>query len=126
DADKDSPHTIEYLAARDGRKSTGRFTIRREDFTDENGQRSRRYVLPCGDWATRVAKGLQNCYTGSAQQWLPLAPEERVEHPAPVRYAFEKALEETVDVTRFVVISMVRLAQGQISVKNLSGPITIY
>ncbi len=126
DADKDEPHTIEYLSARDGRKSTGRFTIRREDFTNENGQRSRRYVLPCGDWATRVAKGLSNCYTGSAQQWLPLAPEERVAHPTPIRYAFEKAWQETVNVTRFVVISMVRLAQGRISIRNLSGPITIY
>jgi regulator of sigma E protease len=126
DADKDAPHTIEYLAARDGRQSTGRFTIRREDFTNEDGKRSRRYVLPCGSWATRVAKGLHNCYTGSAQQWLPLAVEERVEHPTPVRYALEKAVQETVDVTRFVVISMVRLAQGRISFSNLSGPITIY
>ncbi len=126
DENKDAPHTIEYLAARDGRKSTGRFTIRREDITDENGQRSRRYVLPCGSWATRVAKGLHNCYTGSAQQWLPLALEDRVEHPTPIRYALEKAVQETVDVTRFVVISMVRLAQGRISFRNLSGPITIY
>src|SRR5690606_16044665 len=83
-------------------------------------------VLPCGSWATRVAKGLHNCYTGSAQQWLPLALEDRVEHPTPIRYALEKAVQETVDVTRFVVISMVRLAQGRISFRNLSGPITIY
>jgi len=126
DANKDASHTIEYLAARDGRKTAGRFIIRREDFTNENGQKSRRYVLPCGSWADRVQKGLPNCPSGSAQQWLPLASEERVEHPTPVRYAFEKAIEETVDVTRFVVISMVRLAQGRISFRNLSGPITIY
>ncbi|HEY6726983.1 MAG TPA: RIP metalloprotease RseP [Polyangiaceae bacterium] len=126
DANKDASHTIEYLAARDGRKTAGRFIIRREDFTNENGQKSRRYVLPCGSWADRVAKGLQNCPSGSAQQWLPLASEERVEHPTPIRYAFEKAIEETVDVTRFVMISMVRLAQGRISFSTLSGPITIY
>ena len=126
DANKDASHNIEYLAARDGRKTAGRFIIRREDFTNENGQKSRRYVLPCGSWADRVAKGLQNCPSGSAQQWLPLASEDLVEHPTPVRYAFEKAIEETVDVTRFVMISMVRLAQGRISFRNLSGPITIY
>lgn len=125
-AERDAPHTIEYLAARDGRKATGRFTIRREDFTNESGARSRRYVLPCGDWATRVAKGHPNCLTDKAQQWLPLALEERVEHPTPVRYAFEKAVQETVDVTRFVVMSMVRLVQGRISLRNISGPITIY
>lgn len=38
----------------------------------------------------------------------------------------EKAIEETVDVPRFVMIGIVRLAQGRISLKSLSGPITIY
>lgn len=126
DAEKDAPHTIEYLRAEDGRKTSGSFIIRREDIVDESGQRIRRYVLPCGSWADRVAKGLPNCPSGSAQQWLPLAPEELVEHPTPISYAFEKAIEESIDVTRFVVISMVRLAQGRISIRNLSGPITIY
>jgi regulator of sigma E protease len=81
--------------------------MRREDFTDEHGQTFARYVL-------RV------------QHWIPLAPEERVDHPAPFRYALEKAVEETVDVTRFIVVGLVRLAQGRISLKSLSGPITIY
>jgi regulator of sigma E protease len=103
----DRPHRIEYIAARDGRIRSGTFQMRREDFTDEHGQTFARYVL-------RV------------QHWIPLAPEERVEHPTPLRYAAEKAIEETVDVTRFVLVGIVRLIQGRISLKSLSGPITIY
>jgi regulator of sigma E protease len=103
----DRPHRIEYVAARDGRIRSGTFQMRREDFTDEHGQTFARYVL-------RV------------QHWIPLAPEERVEHPSPLRYAAEKAIEETIDVTRFVLVGIVRLVQGRISLKSLSGPITIY
>ncbi|MCA9594332.1 MAG: RIP metalloprotease RseP [Myxococcales bacterium] len=103
----DRPHRIDYLAAREGRERSGTFQMRREDFTDEHGQTFARYVL-------RV------------QHWIPLAPEKQVDHPTPVRYAMEKAIEETVDVTRFVMIGIVRLAQGRISLKSLSGPITIY
>jgi regulator of sigma E protease len=103
----DKPHKVDYQAARDGRVRSGEFQMRREDFTDEYGQTFARYVLPM-------------------QHWIPLAPEERVDHPAPLRYALEKAVEETVDVTRFVLVGLVRLAQGRISLKSLSGPITIY
>ena len=103
----DRTHRIDYMAARDGRVRYGQFQMRREDFTDEHGQTFARYVLP-------------------VQHWLPVAPEERVAHPAPFRYALSKAVEETVDVTRLVLVGLVRLVQGRISLKSLSGPITIY
>ena len=51
---------------------------------------------------------------------------ESVEHPTPVRYALEKAVEETVDVTRFTLVCIVRLLQGRLSWESLSGPMTIY
>lgn len=103
----DRPHRIEYLRARDGGVRSGSFQMRREDFTDERGQSFARYVF-------------------REQHWLPLAPEERVDPQHPLTYAAEKAVEETVDVTRFVLISIVRVVQGRISLKALSGPITIY
>jgi regulator of sigma E protease len=81
--------------------------MRREDFTDEHGQTFARYVL-------RV------------QHWIPLAPEKLVEHPSPIRYAFEKAVAETVEVTRFILVGIMRLAQGRLSLDSLSGPMTIY
>jgi regulator of sigma E protease len=106
-AEPDRPHRIQYLAARDGRPRYGTFQMRREDFVDAHGQTFARYVL-------------------RLQHWVPLAPEGRVEHPSPVRYAFSKAVEETTDVTRFIVVGIVRLFQGRLSLDSLSGPITIY
>jgi regulator of sigma E protease len=103
----DRAHHIDFWSAREGRMRSGTFQIRREDFTDDRGQAFARYVL-------------------SVAHWMPVAPEERVDHPAPIRYALEKAIEETVEVTRFIVVAIVRLAQGRLSFKSLSGPITIY
>lgn len=106
-AQPDRPHHVDFQAARDGLVHSGSFTMRREDFTDVSGQTFSYYVL-----------GLKH--------WVPLAPEERVEHSSPIRYAFTKAIEQTVDVTRFVMLTIVRLAEGRISLKSLSGPIAIY
>jgi regulator of sigma E protease len=103
----DRSHSIDYLAARDGRMRSGTFQVRREDFTDEHGQTFARYVL-------------------RAQHWVPLAPVQWVEHPSPIRYAMSKAVEETVSVTRFIMVGIVRLIQGRVSLSSLSGPITIY
>jgi regulator of sigma E protease len=104
---RDKSHRLDFQAARDGRVRSGTFQIRREDFIDEHGQAVSRYIIPM-------------------QHWIPLAPEERVDHPAPVRYALEKAVEETVNVTRFTLVGIVRLLQGRLSWKSLSGPIAIY
>jgi regulator of sigma E protease len=100
------PHRIDYSSARDGRLRSGTFQVRREDYVSQ-GQHETRYF-------TRV------------QHWLPLAPEDRVEHPALVRYAAEKAIEETIDVMRFNLVAVVRLMQGRLSFESLSGPLTIY
>jgi regulator of sigma E protease len=74
----------------------------------------------------RIRTGEFQVYALRMHHWIPLAPEERVEHPAPIRYALEKAVEEAAEVTRFVLVGIVRLAQGRISLKSLSGPIAIY
>ena len=103
----DKSHRLDFQAARDGRVRSGTFQIRREDFIDEHGQAFFRYVIPM-------------------QHWIPLAPDERHEHPAPVRYALQKAVEETVNVTRFTLVGIVRLLQGRLSWKSLSGPIAIF
>lgn len=61
-----------------------------------------------------------------AENWVPVTPGARVAHPAPVRYALTKAVEETVNVTRFTFVLMVRLLEGRISPKEVQGPIAIY
>ena len=43
-----------------------------------------------------------------------------------MRYALSKAVAETIDVTRFILIGMRRLIQGRLSLDSLSGPITLY
>ncbi|HET9959833.1 MAG TPA: M50 family metallopeptidase, partial [Polyangiaceae bacterium] len=106
-AEPDRPHRIDFESSRDGRARTGTIQLRREEFTDEHGQSFEKYVLPL-------------------QHWVPVAPEQRVSHPTPLRYALEKAVEETVDVTRFVLVGIVRVIQGRVSLKSLSGPITIF
>jgi regulator of sigma E protease len=106
-AEPDRPRRIDFQSARDGRVRSGTIQLRREEFTDEHGQSFERYVL-------------------QLQHWVPVAPEQRVSHPAPIRYALEKAVNETLDVTRFVLVGIVRLAQGRVSLKSLSGPITIF
>lgn len=103
----DRPHHIDYLASRDNRVRSGTFQMRREEFVDDQGQIAKKYVL-------RV------------EHWIPLAPEDKVAHPSPIRYAADKALEETYDVTRLIAVAFVRLIQGRLSFDSFSGPITIY
>jgi regulator of sigma E protease len=103
----DGAHVFDFWSAREGKVKSGSFQIRREDFTDDRGQSFARYVL-------------------KVEHWVPLAPEERVDHPTPVSYAMEKAVEKTIEVTRFILAAIVRLAQGKLSLKSLSGPIAIY
>lgn len=105
-ASPNRPHRIDYLSARDGRLRSGTFQVRREDYVSQ-GQLETRYF-------TRV------------QHWMPLAPEERVAHPTLVRYAAEKAIEETIGVMRFNLVATIRLIQGRLSLESLSGPLTIY
>ncbi len=125
-ATPDEMHRLEFITGRDGQTRAGSFRIRREEFSDQSGQRYFRYVLPCGSWANLAEAGESVCDADSARQWLPLSLEEQVEHPNPMRYAFEKALDRTVSATRFISLTFVRLAQGRVSLQEISGPIAIY
>ena len=102
----DQPHSIDYLSATDGKMHSGTFQVGREDFTDEYGQHFSRLM--------RV------------KNWTPLALEDRVAHPSPISYALEKSVEKTIDVTRFLLVAIVRIFQGRVSLDSLSGPITLY
>lgn len=108
--ESERPHRIEFLSARDGRKHSGTFEVRRIEFTDDHGQHFVVFALE----------------KTAIDHWVPVAPEAYVEHPTPIRYALVKAVDETVKVTRFTAVLFVRLLQGRISLQSLSGPITIY
>ena len=108
--ESERPHRIEFLSAHDARKRSGTFEVRRVEFTDEHGQQFVVYAFE----------------KSVIDHWAPVAPEAKVENPAPIRYAAVKAIDETVKVTRFTAVLLVRLMQGRISLDSLSGPITIY
>ena len=47
-------------------------------------------------------------------------------NPHPLRYAVRRGIEETASVVKFIVVGIVRLAQGRVSLSSVGGPITIY
>ncbi len=122
----DKSHRLDFISSRDGSARSGNFVVRREDFRDNSGQKYSRYVLPCGSWANLVEQGESGCDSDAVRQWLPLSLEEEVEHPTPVRYALEKSVDRTLAAVRFVSLTFVRLAQGRLSLQEISGPIAIY
>lgn len=121
----DEPHTLVFWSQRRAMRKLGRFEVRREEITDEHGQVCVHYVVPSGSPAAPAPR-CQGWGAQPVRNWLPLAPEERVDHPRPISYALGKAVDETVQVTRFILVSIVRLLQGRLSLKSLSGPISVY
>ncbi|MCH2107817.1 MAG: RIP metalloprotease RseP [Polyangiaceae bacterium] len=119
-------HQLLYISSRTGRKKEVSFRLREEVFAGADGQVFRQPILPCGSWANLVRDGQSGCSADSVQQWLPLSLEERVAHPYPIRYAFSRAIESTTRVTRFIMTTLTRLAQGKTSLQEMSGPIAIY
>jgi regulator of sigma E protease len=98
-------HTLGWL--REGRRMSGIIQVRREQWTSSSGQDVNWYVM-------------------HTTHWIPSAPEQYVENPHAIRYAFRSAFEETADVMRFIMVGIVRLAEGRLSLSSLSGPIAIY
>lgn len=104
-AETTKPHKLTYI--RDGRQDAGTIQLRHEWYVDESGQPHERYAL-------------------RMEHWAPVVPEATVEHPFRYRHAARLALEKTMDVARFLVVSMVQMAQGKISLSQVSGPIALY
>jgi regulator of sigma E protease len=104
-AEKEKPHKITYI--RDGREDAGTVQLRHELYVDESGQGHERFAL-------------------RMEHWAPTVPEPLVEHPHLYFYALRNAVEKTLDVARFLVVGMVHMAEGKISLSQLSGPIAIY
>jgi len=101
----DQSHTIAF--DRQGTKKSGVIQLRRELYIDEYGRERPRFEL-------------------RAKNWAPVVPEALTESPHAVRNAFVRAVEETYDVTRFIVIGVVRIAESKVSLSTLGGPITVY
>jgi regulator of sigma E protease len=101
----DRAHTITF--ERQGNRKTGVIKLRRELYLDDYREERPRYSL-------------------RARNWVPIVPEPTVESPRTVETAFVRACEETWDVARFIVVGVVRIAEGRVSLSTLGGPITVY
>ncbi|MFO0549660.1 MAG: RIP metalloprotease RseP [Polyangiaceae bacterium] len=101
----DAKHIITF--ERQGLKRSGEIRLRKELYIDEYGTERPRYVM-------------------RARNWAPVVPEPSTESPRAMRNAFVLALEETYDVGRFIVVGIVRIAEGKVSLSTLGGPITVY
>ncbi len=99
------PRKITYV--RDGRQDAGIMQLRHEWYADESGQSHERYALRMEHWAPTVAESM-------------------VEHPRHYAQAARAAVEKTLDVTRFLVVSIVQMAEGKTSLSQVSGPIALY
>jgi len=104
-AEPTKPHKLTYI--RDGRQDAGTIQLRHEWFVDESGQPHERYAL-------------------RMEHWAPVVPEALVDHPHPYLHAARLSVEKTTEVARFLVVSIVHMAQGKISLSQISGPIAIY
>jgi regulator of sigma E protease len=99
--------TREVGYSREGKLMTGVLRVRKEEWVDTAGQHVERHVF-------------------RTTHWTPMVPPPLVDEPAPVRTAMRRALGETAHVVRFLASGAVRLVQGKLTVRAISGPITIY
>ncbi|HZO13231.1 MAG TPA: RIP metalloprotease RseP [Polyangiaceae bacterium] len=98
-------HTITWL--RNDQRMTASVHPRLETLADDYGQTPMRPML-------------------GARNWTPRVPEKPVGRPSLFRYAFPSALDETVDVIRFIVVGIAQIARGELGLSTLGGPITVY
>lgn len=101
----DRPHVLTWIHG--GQRKSGTIQLRREDYLDEYGEHRPRFFVRMSNWA-------------------PSVPEPVVNSSSRFGFAFQSALEETYDVVRFIVVGIVRIAEGKVSISTLGGPITVY
>jgi regulator of sigma E protease len=104
-AGADRMHELQWT--RDGAPMRGFFQLRKEQWDDPFGQHYERYVF-------------------RTDHWVPTAPDRLVPNPHPLLYAVRRGLEETMSVVKFISVGILRLAEGRVSLANVSGPITMY
>jgi regulator of sigma E protease len=92
---------------RDGEAMAGSFELRDEAWNDEFGQSYKKYVF-------------------RTTHWVPAAADTMVKNPHLYSYALRRGVEETGRAVQTVVVGLWRVAQGRVSLRAVSGPITIY
>lgn len=99
------PHVVTFL--RGGERMKATFQPRVEVLADEYGSGPARPVLGARNWDLTV-------------------PEGSVGRPSVFNYALPSALDETMDVIRFIFVGITKIAKGELSLSTIGGPITVY
>lgn len=99
--------TREISWTREGRPMTGLLRVRKEEWTDAAGEHVERYVF-------------------RSSHWTPTVPAALIDEPAPIRRAVVAAFEQTAHVVRFIGTATSHLVRGKITMRAISGPISIY
>lgn len=100
-------HVRELVWTRNGVSLKGSFQLRRERWTDSVGQKYERFVFRSSNDA-------------------PIVDAPRIDQPYRVFSSLVRATEETYRVLRFVVLGLVKLVKGELSLRTVSGVVTLY
>ena len=85
----------------------GRYRLQHQRGESEHGQVLDRYVV-------------------GVDHFLPLRADPPVPNPAPITYALREAWEGTAEVVELTFLSLIRLFQGQLTLRSIGGPLTIF
>lgn len=103
-ADPHAQHTVTWL--QDGKRETAQFRLALDTMSDEMGTHHDPHL--------------------GAHNWTPSIPVDYEGTPSLWRYSLPRAIEETVEVARFIVVGISQIAQGELSLSTIGGPITVY
>lgn len=99
--------TREIGFSREDRSMTGLLRIRKEEWTDAAGEHVERYVF-------------------RSTHFAPTVPAPLIDEPHAVTRAARMAAHETLHVVRFIGTAASHLITGKLTVRSLSGPLSIY
>jgi len=99
------PHKVAWRRGRERLSAT--VVLRDEILADELGSRPPQPVY-------------------GAQNWPLTVPEKPAGRPSIWNYALPAAIDETTDVIRFIVAGIQQIAEGELSLSTIGGPITVY
>jgi len=84
-----------------------------------------RYRLPVERGVTAEGQRYDR-YSIGLEHWMPLRLDPGVPNPHRLADAFRGAFERTREMVELTVLSVVRLLQGEVSMRSIGGPLTIF
>lgn len=102
-----SPEGVEFTVTRDGTETSSKIIPENKSFMTMKGKEERRFVI------------------GIVSGFVPASPDPVLYRVSGAGSMLTEGVKDTIQWTEFVVMSLVRLVQGEVSAKNVGGVITI-